>query len=304
MLISLSCWGAWHVDMFRRLGAPSLLPQLLQRDRLVIHTLPADAPALAAIAPAAEIRADIEPLLDEWRLSPKGAQMAAWRADVDRARAAGELVALAWPDVLWGGTVLAAWRRLVGEGCSAIFQQLPRVDADAAANLLGVGRTNRELAALALNFEHHLSWAYRADGDRHPEHAELVNWRAPVGLLARMLAASPVLFDPLRHKLGPLMLLDAPVGCGFGWIGDSDDAIALSLAPAGKDLRWLPRASRPLDINRLRAFQAAYPSPTNRELAVRSYRLHAGPASAAAWAPLEQAADRLVTQLFDLAEAA
>lgn len=297
MLISISCWGDWHTDVFCRFGLPSLLPQLLPDDHLVIHTLERDAPRIRRAAPGADVGLEIAHMLEKHLGSGKRIATKMWRRDFDRARAAGDVIAMISPDVVFGATCFPAYRRLLGEGRTAIFQQLPRVNYDGAENVLGLAGDNRDLAAVALNFEHHLSTAYRADSRQFPEHAELVNWRAPCGLLAKMLAASPLVVDPLRHELTSLMLLDAAAGPRFGWIADSDDAIALSLTPALKDLDWLVDGAA--DIDRLRAFQARYASPSNRELGARTYRLHAGPVPDAAWEDLEAQAAALAACVFD-----
>ena len=290
-------WGAWHLDVFRRFGAPSLLPQLTDRDQVVIHTTQEDHDAVVEICPQAQIIVDADWWLTVKKLQPRSAHAAMWQTDIRRAQIAGTIIALAWPDVVWGPTMFQTYRKLLGEEKTAIVTHLPRIALDGCEETLARARTNRDLARIALEHEDHLGWMYRADGGKYPEYCDMVNWRTENGVMTRLFAMTPVCFDPLRHELSERMLLKNSAGARLGFIGDTDEAIALSIAPVGKETELMCEGNAP-DPVKIRAWSDAHFSPANAELAKLSHYLHGADLRPLEWLEIEKQADELAAGAF------
>ncbi len=80
-------------------------------------------------------------------------------------------------------------------------------------------------------------------------------------------------------------------------VADSDEAIALAMAPPGKDFStWL--TGSPLSPAMVRAFANEYQSPATEKVARRSYRLHAGAIDLDEWAEVERRADAFIEEAF------
>lgn len=294
MIFSLACWGDWHVKTFLTLGLPSLVPHLQPSDRLRVHTRWANKDTLEAHLPAQG-----EVVLGRYEEATDHAY--AWREDVTLARRLGEQVALIWPDVVWAEHSFDVWREwLDRHGYSVIWQHLPRVNVDTAGKALRGVTDNRALAAIALNHEHHLSWAYRRDSQCYPHHAEIVNWRMRSGaLMTRVMAATPLIFNPRLHSLdNRLMLLADPIqNSDFIVAHSSDTALGLSLCPAHQGVDLL-RPDAPLHVNTLRDWQSNFVSPSSRMLAAQPFYLHADAAEFDASA-LNEKADLLMADVFN-----
>lgn len=254
MILSISCWGDYHTELFYRRVLPSLRPNLLPEDRIFLHTIPQPG------------------------LTPYEVQNLNWRNDIALARELGERILLLWPDNIWGENSFDFFRGAFANGASAIFMHCPRTK-DA---IWPTRHDHRALARHALTHEHHLSWAYRADSICFPKHAELVNWAVlGEGLLTVQLGACPVALDPARHTLNSCMFLEQPGRLVA--VTDSDQAICLSLAPPGKDLDWLKPAT--LSKDRIRAWLQVHTSPVNFWLRGQAYHLHYRDLTVADWLP-------------------
>lgn len=305
MKFRLTCpvWGEWHVNAFLRYGLPSLQASgnLDAIDyTLAIHTTPRDAarlmPALRGLN--REVYTPLYGAQPAGLASAVDTQQRLHRFDRAKARATGSIWACVPPDVVWAEGTFAHYRDLLEAGKTVVFHHMPRVALEPAARALEYfGK--RHLARVALDFEHPLGLMYRADNPTFPKHAELVLWPAGNdGLVCRLLAAEIKVADPSKVPINDVAQLDRPIGDRMAVISDSDEAMALSLAPVYKDADWA-RDGAPLSAETVRAFLEQYPSPATRELARHSYRLHAGNVSLASWAAAERQADALMAEVFD-----
>lgn len=297
MLISLSCWGGWHTEVFKRYGLPNLLaPGNLPgiEHRLIVHTRHEDQAQIRALVPAGtEVVPDVDGYLRRG-CSPRITQAHIWREDFQRARRLGTSIALIWPDVAWSAGTFARYAALMAEGYGAVYQHFPRFDAGAAVLLDGVTDPRRMASAFLAAGEHRISQLHRADSRDYPEHAELVTWRCEAGLLARMTAASPTVINTRPAELDGNLLL-APAPHRVYVIRDSDEALGLSLTPSTHEASW--GGGRHLTADHLRAWLSGYPSPHGEILARSSYRLHDRDTDEADWAHVEERAGVLMDRV-------
>lgn len=298
MLISISCWGDWHTKVFIEHGLPSLVPQMEPHDTLLLHT---DMASHERLMPHLPDACDV----DYWpgrhlakaQTSGKLIQASMWLKDFQAAQKRREIVALLWPDVVYGSGTLAHWRALLSKSKLAIFQHFPRVVWETAEPVLKAATSHRDLARLAIRHEHPIMKAHYFGAPRFPDHAELVTWRTPAGIMTRLMGAAPVVADPMLFDLdGRTLLVQAPGNC-MAVVQDSDDAIGLSLAPGDYSPDWAGEG--PFTIERAREWQSAWGAPCNQRLAATSYRIHDGDATSGDWYDTEMDADAIMDGVFD-----
>ncbi len=297
---TLAAWGDWHLDQLARHGVPSLrAPGNLDAVdyHISAHTRLADRDRLAAILDGLD--ADIKtPLPDDMRGDRHAANPAVLRFKADdhaAAAAAGEAWVLLSPDMVWGEGTLAHHRRAFEGGKTVVYRPLLWVDAERAGVVRDFGR--RSLARVALEHEHAIARDYfRADGRWFSSHVEMIIWQAPGGLLNKTITAEVqtcVASDPLT----PTGLATEADEGKMEVVGDSDEAIALAMAPPGKDFStWLTQ--EPLTPGLVRQFTGWYPSPASEKIARHSYRLYADDIDAAEWAEVERRADGFIAEVF------
>lgn len=293
MLFSLVAWGDWHIDMLLRFGLPSLLREgnfRVGEDTLHLHTRERDRAKLR-YAPLPE---GTKGLLIPDGYDTRMMTVQLWRQDAFENPGR---VAFIWPDVVWGAGVFDVYRRLLDAGCCAVFNHLPRVDAEAADWIESFeAPDNRTLARIALTFESHLSACHHVDSPSFPDHTELVTWRIPHGRLTRLMSHLPACYDTRIASLNVYNLLNNQGVIGMP--SDSDNAIALSLTKSNHDLSWVT-TGRDLTPARIRAWTKLYPCAVNAALAQLSYRLHDRDVAPEIWAGVEAEANRLVDDVFN-----
>ena len=297
---TLAVWGDWHLRQFEAHGVPSLRApgNLGAVDyHISAHTRPADRDRLAAALQGLD--ADVKtPLPDDVRGDRHAANPAilGFRTE-DRAAAAaaGEAWALLSPDMVWGEGTLAHHRAAFEAGKTMIFRPLLWVDAEKAGVVRDFGR--RSLAKVALEHEHAIARDYfRADGPRFSSHTEMIIWPAPGGLLNKTITGELQTCVASAPQDGFGLATEADEG-KMEVVGDSDEAIALAMAPPDKDFStWL--SHEPLSPGLVRQFAGWYPSPAMDKVARRSYRLHAGDIDPAEWAEVERRADAFIAEVF------
>jgi hypothetical protein len=294
MLVTLAVWGDWHIDVFRKYGAPSLMRNLGPDDQVLIYVRHGEDAAIRSIFPSAEIAFDAGHALRAGS-SPVMAQIGCWNLGRKVAQERGQVHVAIWPDVVFGDGTFDAYRAHLKAGKSVIYHHLPRVTFETAEHRLrSTGK--HSLTATALENEHHLSWIYRSENPRFPGHSELINWAIPSGILTRMIATAPIVVDPRKHVVNEESQMLATFQPGqAAFIAGSDEAIALSLAPKDKDISWIPYPHE-FSTHSIYQWQMTYPSPVNAELVRHSYRL--GFASPADWAKAEEAADDMMERIF------
>lgn len=296
MILSLSCWGPWHLEMFQRFGAPSLRANLRPYDALVIHTRAINRAAICKAVPEAVVVADVDHMLDRALHSPERAMTVAWESDLQIAKRLEKCIGLLWPDVIWSAGIFDHYRALLARGSAVIFQHCPRIIADTAAADLETATTNRDLARIAIDHEHPLAQALHHDSGNYPEHSEAIHWRVPGGIMTRIMGQHPVIVDPARIVLNDRMMVESGEGVHEpGWVGDSDDAIALSLVPA--DRKCSPGLGWP-DRAKLKEWQEHYPSPPSAPLSRASFRLHDRDVDDEIWRDVDDQADALIDGVF------
>lgn len=299
--LTLAVWGDWHINQFIKYGLPSLkAPGNLDAIDAVIsvHTKPKDAGKLmlALRGTKAEFYTSIPDRLPEGLADAVGAQQTIHHGERALAKRTGAKWACLPPDVVWGEGTWRRYRELFEADKFAIFHHMPR--ATDTAGVAFYDYAKRHLARVALDFEHPLGRMYRADNPAFPPHSELIIWGCPQGLLTRLLAAEIKVCDPAKVVVNGAAQSALNLGIHAAVIQDSDEAIAISLAPVHKDEDWA-RDGVPLSAQIVRSFLGDYPSPAIRELARYSYRLHADEAEPASWAAAERRADTLMASIFD-----
>lgn len=298
MLISISCWGDWHTQVFIDHVLPSLAPQMTAGDTLVLHT---DTASHERLMPHLPDACDV----DYWpgrnlEVDPnargKAIQNAMWLKDFRTAQKRGDVLAMLWPDVVHGLGTLAHYRALLAAGKRVIYQHFPRVAWESFNDLILDLRTHRDLAAQALAHEHPIMAAHYVSAPRFAAHVDAVIWRTPGGTITRLLGAGPVVVDPAAFDLdGKTHLVQDP-GDKLAFITDSDDAIGLSLAPLGHEPQWT--GDGPFSIDAAQEWQAKWGGPGFKALAAQSYRVHAGDIVAADWDGAEAEAQAIVGAIF------
>ncbi len=296
MIVSLCCWGPWHIEIFAKYGLPSLVAQLTSNDTIRLHTTSADVADLAAIGaglpPNIEIVLDAKKLLSHG-ISGKSAQGYLFRQDFDIARKRGQVICQAWPDLVWGEGCFAHYRKLLKGGKTAIFQHFPRV-LDSAP-VAGVTK-HRDLARIAIAHEHPIGKAQYVGSGRFPDHVEVINWRTPQGVLTRIMSVAPLIVDARVHDLNGLTQIVQDPGDGLAVVQDSDDAIGLSLAIESHEAELhQPKA---FSIDQARAYLAKWGQRCSPRLASASYCLHDQDMNPGLWLDFEREASATVASIF------
>ncbi len=304
LLISTTLWGPWHQDVFARYRGGLLWNMRDVECKLLLHTRRSEADrVMRGLPPWSEIWPDVPEGAPSELGWAADAQSSRWRADLARAKAEGANIAFLPPDIAWGPGVLARYVALFGEGVGVIYHHLPRVDLDAAQGELEGVTKARELARIALKYEHHLGTRFRLDSPDYPTHTENVSISIPGGgVLTRLLAGAPLAMDPERCGLNHLSMPDRTSPGLLAVIRDSDEAIGLSLAPAAKDTDWM-RSGRPFTVRAVQDWLRHYTTPISPELARISYRLRTTPptkgrAWMAEWEAGEERMDRVMDEVF------
>lgn len=277
LLISLPVWGEWHTTTFFQHVLPVLWaegPEVMNRTMLLIHTKKSEKDRFRGI-PQSRIISDIPE--EPSHTDSIALQTMAWRQDIEVADRSGCNCFLLAPDLILSKGMLPLYLRLLDEGWGAIIQHSPRVNYVEACfvELLATDNSPRDLARIALKYEHHLSWGYRCAFDHFIRHAELVNWLSECGhfMLSMPTAIPPRAINPRIFSLTNATLLVQDLSEKLYVVQDSDEAISLSLAPSWKDLHWLV-GNAPMVPRQLISFCGQYPSETSRHVASLPYLLH------------------------------
>lgn len=298
---TLVVWGDWHFEQLVSHGLPSLrAPGNL--DAIDYHisakTRGADLDRLRAALDG--LNADVQPAIVNDVASDQGTSnttVFGFKC-TDQAQAAdfSEAWALLAPDMVWGEGTLAQHRRAMESGKIAVFRPLLRVDASKSGTIRDFSRRN--LAKVALECEHAIAKEhYRADSPKFSNHAEMVIWEAPGGLINRTVTAEVQTYLPGRLKLDGSMSSRRLQNVEREVIGDSDEAIALAMCPPDKDFRWMG-FDGPLTPVTVKTFLHYFPSPASIDIATHSYRLHAQDIDPASWADAETRASEFIGKAF------
>ena len=298
---TLALWGDWHLSQFERNGLPSLRAagNLNAIDyHISVHTRPADFYRLSVMLQ--DINADIKvPLADDTQSDQGTANAVVHNCkmqDYAGATANGEAWVLMSPDMVWGEGTFVHHRQAFEAGKTAIFRPLLRVDADKAGTITDFGK--RSLARIALEHEHNVSQKfYRADSPLFSSHAEMIIWPAPGGLLNKTITAEIQTCMAGHALYGSECLATEAAKESMLVVGDSDEAIALALAPPNKDFSHVVGTS-PLTPDIVRTFANWYWSPATEKIARHSYRLHAEDIDLAEWAAVERNANDFIAEVF------
>lgn len=308
--LACAVWGDWHIDQFVRFCWPSMnaagnLEALTPKLR--IHTRRCDAERLQASLSDCEIIGSLSDDLDGDLGNAVQAHTSAWMYECDKAARLGESVILISPDVIYGEGTFARYVELLGNGADAVHHVMHRVNAeDAGKQMLADyadGRVvspfaRRYLARIALDHEHLLSKCYRFGSQNIPRHVEFLNWECVKreAIMTRIVVNDCRALKPANCTLKATTFIVSN-DVKHASIRSSDEAIGLSLTPAGKDKSWVQKGG-PLDyrlaVKALRSYGTIY----NREMSDVSYRLFATPQPDSVWEAADFEADGVIREIF------
>lgn len=299
---TLTLWGDWHISQLEKHGLPSLkAPGNLDAIdyHISVNTRPADRERVTAALQG--LNFDIKtPLRDDIGSDQGTANDTVFTRNVEdrmAAIAAGEAWGLLSPDMVWGEGTWAHHRYVLESGKWAIFRPLLRVDASMAGTIADFSKRN--LARIALECEHSVAKTYyRADGEKFSNHAEMIIWPAPGGLINRTITAEVPVCIPSRVPLHGGGLAAIPLENEMHVVADSDEAIALAMAQPDKDMSWLANDD-PISVEKVRGFLRAYDSPASRFVAWRSYWLHADDVVHGEWLEPERRLNEFIRKVFE-----
>lgn len=297
MLISISCWGDWHTQAFIDHGLPSLVPQMTADDVMVLHT---DVASHERMMPYLPDACDVDywpgKHLANGPLNGKFAQNNMFLKDFTAARRRGDVLAMLWPDVIYGKDSLAHYRKLLAGGKRVIYQHFQRVTWETVKDALRAGLSHRDLARLAVEHEHRIMKAHHRDAPRFAEHVDSISWATPEGMLTRLLGGAPIIVDPALFDLDGKTHLVGDPGDRMAFVTDSDDAIGLSLAPGAHEPRW--EGEGPFSVDLAREWQDKWGGAVSRDFASQSYRIHWDDVIPADWHEAETEAQAIVSRIF------
>jgi hypothetical protein len=317
-------WGDWHLGAFLMLNLPTLLapgnvPALAEQcvARYDIYTRAADVNSIESSEMIRRMR-EIMPvhvriIPEELIADPIKAHGELWREATDRAMRARAAVLLIPPDVAWSDGAFGHIGKLLASGKKVLFNFYLRVVSDTfaaqfierfrdASGLISV--PSREMVEFSMHHIHPLMAAYCRDSENFPHHAEMVIW--PVhgeGLLVRVLAREPLMFDPNSYELNEKMLVKGkPDRNEVEFVSDSDDLFAVSLAPLGKDIEWCLKRQK-VEFMWLARWWLYFDSPLNDLVCSTKTRIHYVEPTGSHWRQLEHASDLFVRRAASYREA-
>jgi hypothetical protein len=298
--LMLVVWGDWHLDQLTSHGLPSLrAPGNLDAIdyHISAHTRLADRDRLAAVLDGFSATVHVT-LPDDVKSDQATSNSTVFGCNMlVRATAAGmgEAWGLLAPDMVWGEGTWAHHRQALESGKTAVFRPLLRVDASKTGTITDFSK--RHLAKLALECEHSVAkTCFRATGEKFTQHAEMVIWETPGGIINRTITAEVQTCIPSAVWLNGAGLAGPSLEGQMSVVADSDECITLAMCPPDKDFGWL-NGNGPLTPEVVRAFLRSYDSQASQHIARQSFRLHCEDIDPAAWEESERRAAAFIDEV-------
>jgi len=317
LLIATVVWGDWYVGALVDCAVPSLLSPnnfpRLARDcdlEFLVMTRPAEQPRIES-SPAIQLARKfmtvhvlpgLPPVIDS-TVNVFNFHHMMWNFVYERAKREGSYVFNLSPDAVFADGAGTCWADLIARGQRAILWTFPR-GLDTAMPILrdryrtpdgAINISPRELVSLNLQHLHPLSKALQLDSPNFPNFPEMLLWPVPgEGLLMRILAGEPRVFNPSQVELTPQQIVAGTMdGCTF--IDDSDVLYTMSLTPAGHNADWYKQPAK-ADSGKVGRWWLDFDSPTNDSVAARQICVHPGDRTEALWRARERRANLFVSR--------
>lgn len=313
-LFSLPVWGQHHIDLFLKVGLPSLLspgnlPALdLSESTLVIHTEHDDLGQIHAGELDALTRRFGRVIFEQIEGGPdKYAVMTA--AHRDAITYAEPDMALVFPlaDHVWADGALKRMNQIAEKEYTVIHLPCIRMNMTNVVPWLAAGTpvlSPRLLVGIGLKNLHPVAFAHMwSDRDDSCGHPSNLYWRVGGGLLAHAFHMHPLMVRPERKAEwlstidDDFILASCPDLARHYVVQDSDDICVLELSPPDEPQVLFEKRC---NVDGVRGWMLHSANALHRQLARLPVRFHTQDIDLAEWEPVEAKARAVLDEIFRL----